>query len=320
MVDFSRLFGLNSSDSITGKAAIPRDDASRLALLQRLLAQSHFLSKDAFVGNFISTFRGSGLSFEEFRDYVPGDDLRRMDWKASARRNRPLVRVYKEERERTILFLLDVSGSMFWGSGSQTKWHALTEIFSLLAQASIRAGDRVGAVWVSDKIEATVRPQKGAAQSYRLLHRHAHLQPVGQQSSLSAGIQALLAMRARSALCFILSDFWDAAYENVLRVLAMQNHVFALTIHDPAESRFPLSGMQALVDSETSDRRFVFVNDQLRKHLKSEYEKRQKNQKQLWGNLGIVDAEIDCHKDVLPQCLNFFRKVASSPRRTPGSL
>lgn len=217
-----------------------------LKKVESLYIRSRRSVTDVFVGEYESAFRGQGIEFEEFREYVPGDDIRQIDWNVSARMDRPYLKVFREEREQTIFFLVDASASLDFG-GQRSKRETLTEIAGLLSYAASKSHDKTGLIIFSDRIEVYIPPKKGTAHVWNLIAKILTHRPSGKKTRIAAAVQFFLNVAHRRSLCFLLSDFHDADYHTALSVGQYRHEFIAVRVTDPVERCLPAA---CLVDFE----------------------------------------------------------------------
>jgi len=210
-----------------------------------------------FAGRYRSAFKGRGMEFEEVREYQSGDDVRSIDWNVSARTGRLHTKRYVEERELTILLLVDLSASGGFGSGTRSKNEVAAEICALLAFTAIRSNDRVGLVIFTDRVEKLIAPRKGSRHVLRLIRDILAFQPGGARTSIRAGLEALSAVLKRRAVVFLVSDFQDRGYEALLSTAGRRHDLIAVLLADPREQRLPDVGLIELEDAETGKRVLV---------------------------------------------------------------
>lgn len=217
-----------------------------LKKIDSIFIRSRHKVTDIFAGEFESAFRGRGMEFEEFREYVPGDDVRTIDWNVTARMDKPFVKTFREEREQTIFFLVDFSRSEELGA-PKTKREVLTEITALLAYATIKTNDKVGLIIFSDHVEKYIAPKKGRAHVWNLIAALMSHEPKGTKTNFTDAVQFLLKVNPRRTTCFFLSDFWDANFENPMRVANYKHDLIAIRLLSPIEKSMPKG---ALIDFE----------------------------------------------------------------------
>jgi uncharacterized protein (DUF58 family) len=207
-----------------------------------------------FAGRYTSAFKGRGMEFDEVREYQSGDDIRSIDWNVSARTGRLHTKRYVEERELTILLLVDLSASGSFGSGERSKSEVAAEICALLAFTAIRSNDRVGLILFTDRVEKVIAPRKGSRHVLRLIRDILAFTPSRTPTSLSTGLQALSAVLKRRAVVFLVSDFQDRGYEALLKTAGRSHDLIAVLLADPRELRLPDVGLIELEDAETGER------------------------------------------------------------------
>ena len=212
-------------------------------------------------GDYHSVFKGQGVEFDEVRPYVAGDDVRSIDWNVTARTGTPHIKRYAEERELTVLFLVDVSGSQCFGSRTRSKSELAAEITSLLAMTAIRNQDKIGLVLFSDRILKFIPPRKGRTSVMRLVREVLACEETREGTDISAALRFLNTIQKRKAVVFLVSDFQDAGYERELRVTARHHDVIACSVGDPCERELPDVGLIELQDPETGALLLVDTGD-----------------------------------------------------------
>lgn len=235
--------------------------AELLRSIRRLAIRTNRLATDVFVGNYRSAFKGQGMEFEEFREYQEGDDVRRIDWNVSARTQHPLIRLFREERELTVLLAVDRSGSGDWGSGQRSKRYRMAEVAALLAFSAVRNGDRAGLILFTDRIEKIVRPEKGQQHAMRVVRDILYHPCRGTATDLNAPMGALNHIFRRRAIVFLLTDFLAESYERALRITAARHDLVPLHIVDERERTLPDAGWVAFADAETGERFEINTSD-----------------------------------------------------------
>lgn len=208
-------------------------------------------------GEYRSIFRGSGLAFEEVREYQPGDDIRAIDWNVTARMGHPFIKRYVEEREQTILLLLDMSASQLLPRPIHGKRETMAEMAAVLTLAAIRDHDRAGMILFTDRVEACVPPSKEHRHALRLVRDVLFYRPRGRATSLRTGLEFLLRVQRRRAIVFLFSDFLDAGYERPFRSVARRHDLVAVRVTDPLEHELPRAGLIHFADLETGSRVLV---------------------------------------------------------------
>jgi uncharacterized protein (DUF58 family) len=213
------------------------------------------LVRDRMAGAYHSVFKGRGIAFSEVRQYIPGDDIRMIDWNVSARMNEPFVKLFTEEREMTVLLLVDMSASGNFGSRVQEKRELAAEIAAVLAFSAIRNNDRVGLIIFTDQVEKYVPPKKGKKHVLRVISEILSFQPSSLRTDIGAGLQFLGRIARRKAVAFLISDFLapPQRYERALRITAGRHDLVPVTVTDPLEEALPSVGLLELQDPETGE-------------------------------------------------------------------
>jgi uncharacterized protein (DUF58 family) len=206
---------------------------------------------DAFAGHYHSVFKGQGMEFEEVREYQPGDDIRSIDWNVTARTGRPFIKKFMEERELTIMLLLDMSASSFFGTVNKLKSALSAELCSVLALSATKNNDKVGLIAFTDRIELFVPPGKGLRHVLRIIREAMYLKPQGKGTDIPAALEYLSRTTTRKTISFIISDFHAKNYKNSMSIAGKRHDLIALTITDPRELGLPDSGIIDLEDAET---------------------------------------------------------------------
>jgi len=221
--------------------------------VRRLEIRTRRLVDESLAGAYHSMFRGRGMEFAEVREYDPGDDVRTIDWNVSARMGHPFVKKYTEERELTVVLVVDASGSEGFGTHASTKMAMSAEIAALLAFSAIRNHDRVGLLLFSDQIEGYLPPRKGREHALRVLREVLAVRPEGQRTRIAQALEFLQHVVRKRAVVFLLSDFQDDGYERTLRVVARKHDLVAVSVTDPRESTLPDVGLIGVVDPESGE-------------------------------------------------------------------
>ena len=213
--------------------------------------RTRYLANDLFAGQYESAFKGQGIEFAEVREYQPGDDIRCIDWNVSARFGHPFVKVFHEERELTVMLLLDLSGSHLFGTKNKLKRDLLAEIAGMLAFLAIRTNDKVGAVLFSSQVEKFIPPQKGATHVWRLIKEIFTYEPQQLTTHIDGALSYLNRVVKRHAIVFLISDCMDSGFESSFRLTAKKHDLTVIRICDPAEDELPNLGLMTLRDPET---------------------------------------------------------------------
>lgn len=267
-----------------------------------------FLANDIMAGEYASAFKGRGMEFSEVREYTPGDDVRLIDWNVTARMQHPYIKEFREERELTIMLMVDVSSSGAFGSGNKLKNEISAEVASILAFLAIRNNDKIGLMVFSDKIEHYVPPKKGKAHVWNIVRTILNFTPEGKGTSLNLPLEYLLKIQKRKAVVFLISDFQAEGYERNLKLAAKKHNVIAITITDPRETTLPDIGLIQLQDAETGE--IVLVDTRvgnLPQRYASLIAEKQARQKKLFHSIGIDVIEIDCDRSLVNPIIKYFK-------------
>lgn len=244
--------------------------------------KSRHLANDLFSGQYTSAFKGRGMEFSEVREYQPGDDIRTIDWNVSARFGRPFVKVFHEERELTVILLLDLSGSILFGTRRKFKRELLAEVAGMLAFSAIRTNDKVGAVLFSSQVEKYIPPKKGASHVWRLIKEIFTYEPRDLSTNLDAVLNYLNRVVKRHAIVFLLSDCQDSGFERSLKLTAKRHDLTVIQLSDPAEEDLPDLGLMNLRDPETGE--VAMINTHSR-HLREKWRRERRMQSAAFQDL-----------------------------------
>jgi len=225
--------------------------------IRRLEIYTNRLVTSVLAGDYHSVFKGQGLEFEQVREYEPGDDVRTIDWNVTARMNRPFVKQYVEERELTVLFLVDVSASAYFGTAHQLKRELATEFCAAMAFSALRNNDRVGLLLFTDQVEKVIGPRKGRQHVLRLIRDLLFFEPTGRGTDVGAALDYAGKMLTRRSTLFLVSDFFAPDFDRPLRRARARHDVIAVTMADPREQELPNVGLLELWDPETQERALV---------------------------------------------------------------
>lgn len=222
-----------------------------LKKVRKIEIKTKGLSQHIFSGQYHSAFKGRGMAFSEVREYAYGDDVRSIDWNVTARFDRPYIKVFEEERELTVMLLIDVSLSNLFGTQRQFKRDLITEIAAVLAFSAIQNNDKVGVIFFSDQIEKYIPPKKGRSHILRIIRELLTTEPVHKQTNIGEAMRFLNNVIKKRCTAFILSDFFDNDYEHSLRIVKKRHDVIALRVYDERETELPNVGLMRITDQET---------------------------------------------------------------------
>ncbi len=264
---------------------------------------------DVLAGEYHSVFKGRGMEFDEVREYTPGDEIRTIDWNVTARMGHPYVKRFVEERELTVLFLVDSSASGAFGSTGKLKCELAAEVCALLAFSAIKNNDKVGLIIFTDAIELYIPPKKGASHVLRLIRDVLGFQPRGKGTDIVCALDFLGRVIQRRAVVFLLSDFLAAGFEKRLRVAARRHDLIAVPVTDPRELELPDSGLVELEDAETGETVLVDTSDaEFRRRYAAEAREREAKLRELFHSAGIDSIPVRNGKDPVRDLVVFFRR------------
>ena len=238
--------------------------------VRRIEIKTRALSNNIFAGEYHSAFKGRGMSFAEVREYQPGDDVRDIDWNVSARFDRTYVKVYEEERELTVMLLIDISASLEFGSREVSQREQLTEIAATLAFSAMRNNDKIGALFFSDNVELYIPPAKGKGHILRIIRELLTISPKGRGTNIGAGLEYFLRVMRKKSVAFLMSDFLDQEDYTTLLKRANQKHdLIAVQVYDERMTHLPNVGWMKLEDAETGHQQYVNTSS---KHVRLSFQ------------------------------------------------
>ena len=276
---------------------------------------------DVFAGHYHSVFKGQGMEFDEVREYQMGDDIRSIDWNVTARTGVPHIKKYVEEREMTVMLLVDMSMSCRFGSQDQLKSSVAAEIAAILAFSAIRNSDKVGLIIFTDQIEKFIPPRKGLRHVLRVIREVLYFQPRGRGTDMTVALDYLSKVTTQKTVAFLLSDFLDPlgvdkdadqAYASLRKTLSVANRrhdLIAIALNDRREKQWPDCGVVHLKDFESDRLIAIDAKDpRVRQHIKKEFHKRQQQQRELFGSVGIDCITLETDKSYTHELIKFFKK------------
>ncbi|HNZ61689.1 DUF58 domain-containing protein [Porphyromonadaceae sp. NP-X] len=260
-----------------------------LKKVRRIEIKTRGLSQDIFAGAYHSAFKGRGMTFSEVREYQYGDDIRTIDWNVTARFGRPYIKIFEEERELTVVLLIDVSASGEFGTVSRMKKDMMTEIAATLAFSTIQNNDKIGVIFFSDKIEKFIPPKKGRKHVLYIIRELIDFRPESNRTNLAGALRYFTNAIKKRSTAFVISDFMDNNFDNELTIANRKHDVVALQVYDERETEMPDIGLVKLKDAETGQRIWIDTAD---KHLRTYY-KHNWGEKQLNLQRAFTKAKVD---------------------------
>ncbi|MES2837247.1 MAG: DUF58 domain-containing protein [Bacteroidota bacterium] len=283
--------------------------AELLKKIKKIEIKSRGLSNEVFSGEYHSAFKGRGMAFSEVREYMPGDDIRTIDWNVTARLNHTFVKVFEEEREMTVMLLVDVSASGNFGTQQQTKQELITELCAVLAFSAIQNNDKIGVLFFSDKIEKFIPPKKGKSHILRIISELIEFKPENTKTDITVALKYFSNIIKRRCTAFLISDFIAPNFLDALKIASKKHDIVALQINDLHESEIPAIGLIQFTDFETNETIWIDSNDQnVRKAIKIEKLKRSDNIKDAFNRTGTDFASIYTGQSYVKPLMNLFKK------------
>ena len=283
-------------------------DEELIAKIKGIQIRARHLVNDAFAGDYLSAFKGRGMEFEEVREYQYGDDVRHIDWNVTARHDKAFIKTYRDERELTVMFVVDVSGSSRFGTVDKFKNEVASEIAALLSYTALRNNDKVGLIIFSDHVEHYVAPKKGRGHIWRLIRDILSYKSDSKRTDINVPLEFLNRVLKKRAIVFLISDFQGKNYEKEIQITSRRHDLISLSITDPREVEMPEIGYIELEDAETGD--FVMVNTSSR-HFQKEYslhaKKRLFETRRFFRMNGIDYIEVNMKDSYIDPIVKFFK-------------
>lgn len=280
-----------------------------LKKVRKIEIKTKRLSNQIFSGEYHSAFKGRGMAFSEVRDYAVGDEIRTIDWNVTARFNEPFVKVFEEERQLTVMLLVDISASGMFGTRNQLKRETITELCAVLAFSAVSNNDQIGLILFSDKIEKFIPPKKGKSHILRIIRELINFELTGQGTDLEMGLKYFTQMIKKKSIGFVLSDFVDEGYDDALKIASRKHDLVALKVNDKAEYELPNIGIARLQDLETGKTRWVNTSSsRVRNAYKKKATERDESIRQLFLKTKTDFAEIHTDEGYIKPLMNLFKK------------
>lgn len=284
---------------------LPKEILSKVRFIEITTSR---LVNTLFAGEYHSVFKGRGMEFDEVREYDPQDDMRDIDWNVTARMGHPYTKKFVEERELTVMFLVDASSSGQYGTKGTTKAELIAEIAALLAFSAVKNNDRVGLIIFSDKVEKFIPPKKGRFHVLRVVREILTFQPKHRATDLNVALKTLNDVVTKRSTVFLFSDFISQNYEKMLKVSHKKHDVVAVVAEDPSEKEFPsLKSLVELEDAETGERFTLSTPPNFKKRYRQEWEKRKAERDRIFSSVGLDRIEIETGKPYIQSLVKFFK-------------
>ncbi|OGS45099.1 MAG: hypothetical protein A2539_05880 [Elusimicrobia bacterium RIFOXYD2_FULL_34_15] len=277
--------------------------------VKRIEIKTGRLVNDIFAGRYESVFKGRGMEFSEVREYLPGDDIRSIDWNVTARYGHPFVKKFTEERELTIILLVDASASGHFGTIEKMKFEIAAEISSVIAFSALKNNDKVGLLIFTDEIEMFIPPKKSRTHILRMVREILFFKPKKNKTNISMALKYLNDVARKKAIVFLISDFIDKNYEKDLRIINKRHDLITIKITDPKEKYLPKVGLLDLQDMENGETFTLDTNDEVFRNAFFEYQsKREKSLDEFFKKSGIDNIKISTDKSYIEPLIAFFER------------
>jgi len=282
-----------------------------LKKVRKIEIKTRRLSDHVFGGEYHSTFKGRGMTFSEVRQYQFGDDVRNIDWNVTARYNEPYVKVFEEERELTLMLMIDVSGSEFFGTATQFKNKIITEIAATLAFSALQNNDKIGVILFSNKIELFIPPKKGRSHVLRIIRELIEFKPLSKKTNIAEALKFFTNVTKKKAIVFVLSDFINTGYKDTLKIVSKKHDVTGIRVFDINEEAIPNLGVVEMEDQETGQ---LYLVNTASKKVRKNYTKHYNDQvayfKDAFKKSGAGALSCRTDQSYVKQLLGYFKKRA----------
>lgn len=284
--------------------------------IRKIEIKTRGLSNQIFSGEYHSAFKGRGMAFSEVREYIPGDDIRAIDWNVTARLNHPYVKVFEEERELTVMLLVDVSGSGEFGTKTQFKKEMITELCAVLSFSAIQNNDKIGIVFFSDQIEKFIPPKKGKSHILRIIRELISFKPANRKTDIALALRYFTNVIKKRSIAFLISDFMEGNYtqkkkvfEDALKIAGKKHDLVALRIYDEREIILPDLGLINIVDAETDENRWIDSGSQIvRREFEIAARNRERDLNDVFNRSGIDCTNIRTDQNYVQPLIKLFKK------------
>lgn len=279
-----------------------------LKQVRQIEIRTRGIVNDVFSGEYHSVFKGRGMEFSEVREYQVGDDIRNIDWNVTARFGHPYIKIFEEERELTVMLLIDMSGSLLFGSVEKTKQRIAAELSAILAFSALKNNDKVGLILFTDQIEKFVPPRKGRSHVLRIIREVLSFAPQGNETNLKAALEYFNHTIKKKSIAFLISDFMDEGYEKIIRIVGRKHDLIGVVLEDPREKELPKAGLIKFKDAETGEIRVIdtsnkFVRDEFYTYRKHNEKKR----RQLFVTSRIDRINVNADQSYVKPLVDFFK-------------
>lgn len=284
------------------------DTKEILKKVRKIEIKTRRLSDHIFSGEYHTSFKGRGMTFSEVRQYQYGDDVRAIDWNVTARYNEPFVKVFEEERELTMMLIVDISGSESFGTKNQQKRDMITEIAATLAFSATQNNDKIGLLLFSDQIELYIPPKKGKSHVLRIIRELIEFEPKSKKTDLSHALKYLSSVMKKKAIVFVISDFMATSYEHTLKIAAKRHDVTGIRVFDQREEQLPNIGIVNLLDAETGETLLVDTQSKtVRQNYEKHYQENVSYFKDIFSKCGAGTISSRVDESYVTKLLGYFK-------------
>lgn len=288
---------------------MPQDTKDLLSKVRKIEIKTRGLSTNLLSGEYQSAFKGRGMAFSEVREYQVGDEIRTIDWNVTARFNHPFVKVFNEERELSVMLLMDVSGSGNFGTINQLKQDLATELCAVLAFSAIQNNDKVGVIFFSDKIEKFIPPKKGRSHILMIIRELLAFQPENQGTNVGQALKYFTSVIRKRCTAFVISDFLSPSFEQELRIANKKHDIVALKLYDKHEEEFPDLGLIPMQDAETGQIQWINTSDkEVRNTFRAEALRRNEELRNQFRRSGVDFTSIGTHEQYIKPLVTLFKQ------------
>ena len=280
-----------------------------LKKVRKIEIKTRGLTNQVFAGEYHSAFKGKGMTFSEVREYQYGDSIRNIDWNVTARFNKPYIKIFEEERELTVIILIDVSASKVFGTQMQYKRDLITELAAVLSFSAIQNNDKIGVILFSDEVEKFIPPKKGKKHILRIIRDLLEFEPKHKGTNIAGALQFLTNAIKKKSTAFLISDFIDTDYEKSLQIANNKHDIIAIKVYDQRETNLPNIGLLKLIDAETGQCKWVDTsNRKVRENYEKSWKKSEAYLKSIFAKYGVDNISINTNEDYIKPLIGLFKR------------
>ncbi len=285
------------------------DTTELIKKVRKIEIKTRGLSRQLFSGEYHSAFKGRGMAFSEVREYMHGDDVRAIDWNVTAKLNHPYVKIFEEERELTVMLLVDVSGSESFGTNQQFKRELITELCAVLAFSAMHNNDKIGVIFFTDKVEKYIPPKKGKKHVLRIIRELIEFQPEGRGTNISEAVRYFTNIVKKRSIAFLMSDFLAEHYEDSLKISKRRHDTVAMQIFDQREAELPKIGLIKMSDAETGAESWIDTSSEIvRKNYTDWWNLKQTAIREAFTRSNVDVVKIRTDESYIAPLMNFFKR------------